>query len=37
MSPFSRIGADFQGQRDPNPCRVKKERENVETGKARRV
>ncbi len=35
MSPFLRIGTDFQGQRDPNSCRVKKERENVETGKTK--
>ena len=37
MSPFLRIGTDFQGQRDPNSCRVKKKRENVESRKARRV
>ncbi len=36
MSPFLRIGTDFQGQRDPKSCRVKKERENVETRKAKR-
>ncbi len=34
-APFLRMGADFQGQRDPNSCRVKKKRENVETGKTK--
>lgn len=32
-APFLPIGTDFQGHRDPNSCRVKKERENVETRK----
>ena len=34
-APFLRMGADFQGQRDPNSGGAKKKRENVETRKTK--